>query len=61
VVCAFTYFSRQLAKGSRLRLVVHLPNSIYLEKNYNSGGVVQPIASAVPGLERYTLSASGTS
>jgi putative CocE/NonD family hydrolase len=37
---AFTYFSRQLAKGSRLRLVVHSPNSIYLEKNYNSGGVV---------------------
>ena len=37
---AFSYFSRQLAKGSRLRLVVRSPNSIYLEKNYNSGGVV---------------------
>ncbi len=37
---AFSYFSRQLAKGSRLRLLVRSPNSIYLEKNYNSGGVV---------------------
>jgi putative CocE/NonD family hydrolase len=36
----FTYFSRRLAKGSRLRLVLKSPNSIYLEKNYNSGGVV---------------------
>jgi uncharacterized protein len=37
---AFTFFSRRLAKGSRLRLVVTSPNSIYLEKNYNAGGVV---------------------
>jgi predicted acyl esterase len=29
-----------MAKGSRLRLVVSAPNSIYFEKNYNSGGVV---------------------
>jgi len=36
----FTFFSRRIAKGSRLRLVVSSPNSIYLEKNYNSGGVV---------------------
>ena len=36
----FTFFSRQVAKGSRLRLVLTSPNSIYLEKNYNSGGVV---------------------
>lgn len=36
----FTFFSRQIAKGSRLRLVVCSPNSIQLEKNYNSGGVV---------------------
>jgi len=36
----FTFFSRRIAKGSRLRLVVNSPNSIYLEKNYNSGGVV---------------------
>ena len=36
----FTFFSRRLAKGSRLRLVLSCPNSIYYEKNYNSGGVV---------------------
>jgi predicted acyl esterase len=36
----FTFFSRQIAKGSRLRLVLSCLNTIYLEKNYNSGGVV---------------------
>lgn len=36
----FTFFSRRIAKGSRLRLVFSSPNSIYLEKNYNAGGVV---------------------
>jgi putative CocE/NonD family hydrolase len=37
----FTFFSRRVSKGSRLRLVLASPNSIYLEKNYNSGGVVE--------------------
>jgi putative CocE/NonD family hydrolase len=36
----FTFFSRRVSKGSRLRLVLNCPNSIYLEKNYNSGGVI---------------------
>ena len=36
----FPFFSRLLAKGSRLRLIIRAPNSIYLEKNYNSGGLV---------------------
>jgi len=36
----FSWFSRRVAKGSRLRLVVSCPNSIYAQKNYNSGGVV---------------------
>jgi len=36
----FTFFSRQLAKGSRLRLLIASPNTRNLEKNYNSGGVV---------------------
>jgi len=36
----FWFFSRQIAKGSRLRLVFWSPNSIHLEKNYNGGGVV---------------------
>ncbi|HQR24405.1 MAG TPA: CocE/NonD family hydrolase, partial [Steroidobacteraceae bacterium] len=34
----FGWFSRKVSKGSRLRLVVSCPNSIYFEKNYNSGG-----------------------
>jgi putative CocE/NonD family hydrolase len=37
---SFTFFSRQLAKESRLRLVIRAPNSIHWQKNYNSGGVV---------------------
>jgi uncharacterized protein len=36
----FTFFSRRIRKGSRLRLVLHSINSIQVEKNYNSGGVV---------------------
>ena len=36
----FTFFSRRIAKGSRLRLFVHCPNTPSVEKNYNSGGVV---------------------
>jgi putative CocE/NonD family hydrolase len=37
----FTFFSRLVSKGSRLRLVLKSPNSIHLQKNYNSGGVVE--------------------
>ena len=36
----FTFLSRRIAKNSRLRLIISCPNTIYLEKNYNSGGVV---------------------
>lgn len=36
----FTFFSRRVAKGSRLRLVIEPGQSINLEKNYNAGGVV---------------------
>lgn len=36
----FTFFSRQMAQGSRLRLIVRSINSPGAEKNYNSGGVV---------------------
>jgi putative CocE/NonD family hydrolase len=36
----FSFFSRRIGKGSRLRLLVNCPNSPSLEKNYNSGGVV---------------------
>ena len=34
------FVARRLMKGSRLRLVISSPNSIQLEKNYCSGGVV---------------------
>jgi putative CocE/NonD family hydrolase len=36
----FNFIARRIAKGSRLRLVVGPVNSKYMEKNYNSGGVV---------------------
>jgi uncharacterized protein len=36
----FMFVSRQLAKASRVRLVVAAPNSRNVEKNYNSGGIV---------------------
>ena len=40
--CAFEFpfFARQLARGSRLRLLVTGLNSLWWERNYNSGGVV---------------------
>jgi putative CocE/NonD family hydrolase len=34
------FVARRLMKGSRLRLVVSSPNSIFWEKNYNTAGVV---------------------
>ena len=34
------FVARRLMKGSRLRLIVTSPNSIFWQKNYNSGGVV---------------------
>jgi predicted acyl esterase len=36
----FTFFSRRIARNSRLRLIVRSPNSIYSQKNYNNGGVI---------------------
>ncbi len=36
----FTFTSRLIKKGHRLRLVIGPINSIFSEKNYNSGGVV---------------------
>jgi putative CocE/NonD family hydrolase len=43
VKCDFApglFVARKLMKGSRLRLVVSSPNSIFCQKNYNTGGVV---------------------
>jgi uncharacterized protein len=36
----FTFFSRKIGQGSRLRLLVRSINTLGAEKNYNSGGVV---------------------
>lgn len=36
----FNFTARRLSKGSRLRLVIAPLNSITMQKNYNSGGVV---------------------
>jgi hypothetical protein len=36
----FPFISRQITQGSRLRLLFRCVNSIYWEKNYNSGGVI---------------------
>ena len=36
----FTFMSRMLRQGSRLRLVIGPVNSIYSQKNFNSGGEV---------------------
>jgi putative CocE/NonD family hydrolase len=36
----FSFIARRLDKGSRIRLTLRCPNSIYLQKNYNSGGIV---------------------
>jgi uncharacterized protein len=36
----FTFISRRIAKGSKLRVVISCPNSINIEKNYDSGGDV---------------------
>jgi predicted acyl esterase len=34
------FVDRVLAPGSRLRLILRSPNSIFLERNWNGGGVV---------------------
>lgn len=36
----FAFFARRIARGHRLRLLIRAPNSIYLQKNHNTGGDV---------------------
>lgn len=36
----FQFFSRRIAKGGRWRLILNCPNTIQLEKTYNSAGLV---------------------
>jgi putative CocE/NonD family hydrolase len=51
----FTFISREIAPGSRLRLVFKSPNSIHLQKNYNAGGVVAEESGADARTARVTL------
>jgi putative CocE/NonD family hydrolase len=55
----FAFFARRIAPGSRLRLLIHAPNSIYTEKNYNSGGEVSRESGAVARVARITLQQGG--
>jgi putative CocE/NonD family hydrolase len=51
----FTFFSRRIAKRSRLRLVIACPNSIYMQKNYNAGGDVSKETAEEAKTARITL------
>ncbi|NHZ73236.1 MAG: CocE/NonD family hydrolase, partial [Nitrospirae bacterium] len=51
----FYFFSRIIAEGSRLRLVFKSPNSLLLQKNYNSGGVVSEESGADAQTAHVTL------
>jgi putative CocE/NonD family hydrolase len=51
----FPFVARRLKRGSRLRLVFNSLNSIYWEKNYNSGGVVADETAAHARPARVTL------
>ena len=51
----FYFFSRKIARGSRLRLVLKSPNSIRLQKNYNGGGVVAEESGADARTAQVTL------
>jgi len=52
---SFTFFSRRIAKGSRLRLLISSPNSIHIQKNYNRGGVVAEETGADARIAHVTL------
>jgi putative CocE/NonD family hydrolase len=56
----FTFVSRLLRKGSRLRLIIGPIHSIYAQRNYGSGGVVadESIADAQPVTVRLFHSAA---
>jgi putative CocE/NonD family hydrolase len=51
----FPFFSRRMAKGSRLRLLITCPNSIHAQKNYNSGGEVASESGAQAKVATITL------
>lgn len=55
----FPFFSRRVARGSRIRLIITAPNSIYWQKNYNSGGAVADESGEVARKATITLYQGG--
>jgi putative CocE/NonD family hydrolase len=55
----FPFFARAFAPDSRLRVLIRAPNSIYVQKNYNSGGDVSQESGAVARVAHVTLSEGG--
>jgi putative CocE/NonD family hydrolase len=51
----FNWFARRISKGSRLRLFIESPNTMYLEKNYNARGVVANESGADARVAHITL------
>ena len=51
----FPFFSRLVRKGSRLRLFLRCPNSIFMQKNYNSGKPVAEETAADARVAHVTL------
>jgi putative CocE/NonD family hydrolase len=51
----FTFISKRILKGSRLRLLIRCPNSIFIQKNYNSGGIVAEETDKVAQTAHVTL------
>lgn len=58
-LCDFAFFARRISRGSRLRLLIHAPNSIFTEKNYNSGGEVCRESGTVARVARVNLHQGG--
>lgn len=55
----FQFFARRIPRGSKLRLVVRAPNSIYTQRNYNSGGDVSRESAADARVVRVKLRQGG--
>ncbi|MBK8021136.1 MAG: hypothetical protein IPK19_06790 [Chloroflexi bacterium] len=52
---SFMFFSRLVRKGSRLRLSLSGSNTIQLQRNYNSGGIVAEESAADARVAHVTL------
>lgn len=59
VLADFPFFARRLAPDSRLRLLLRAPNSIYAQKNYNSGGDVSKESGATARTAHVSVNQGG--